>query len=81
MPVRFYTTERLANKFCNGECIHRVNCAPQTMDDQTNDSSGLNILVKGGIVASECPILSRVFPFAGWLDAVNHGGKCGEQQE
>jgi hypothetical protein len=78
MTVKFFTTTRLAGKFCERECVYKTECSPVTTDTSENDGSGLNILVVGNIVASECPIMARIWPFAGWVDAKNHTGRCGE---
>lgn len=77
--VRFYTTERLAEKFCKSGCTSRAECNPTSTNTGENDQSGLNVLVVGHIVASECPIMARIWPSTGWVDAKNHTGRCGEQ--
>jgi hypothetical protein len=79
MSVKFFTTQRLAGKFCEGGCSYRTECNPVATNNGENDMSGLNVLVVGNIVATECPIMARVWPFAGWIDAQNHLGRCGEQ--
>ena len=80
MTVKFFTTSRLVGKYCQGGCQLRKECSPSITDNNEGDLSGLNILVVGQIVASECPIMARIWPFAGWIDAKNHVGRCGEQE-
>lgn len=79
MSVKFYTTQRLVDKYCKGGCTNCKECAPNISDNGENDRSGMNLLVAGDIVASECPIMARIWPGLGWVDAKNHKGRCGEQ--
>ena len=81
MTVKFYTTERLVQRFCTGNCTLADVCKPSVTKSEESDRSGLNYLVAGSIAASECPIMARMWPFAGWVDARNHKGRCGEQEQ
>jgi hypothetical protein len=78
MTVKFYTTPRLIEKYCRGVCTNSGECTPKIADNGENDGSGMNFLVIGCAMASECPIMARVWPSAGWVDASNHMGRCGE---
>lgn len=80
MSEKFYTTQRLVGKYCRGGCDHRDECVPTITDNQSGDMSGLNLLVVCNIAAGECPIMARKYPFAGWVHAKNHKGRCGEQE-
>ena len=76
--VDIYTTSRLVDKYCNGECLLRGQCQPQVAQTG-NDVSGMNNRVKGQMEVSECPIVAREYPPTGWVAAQNHTGRCGYQ--
>ena len=78
--VDIFTTSRLTQKFCHGSCERVAVCNPKITDANTEDRSGMNLRVVGQVVATECPIMARVWPSVGWVSAENHTGRCGYQE-
>lgn len=77
--VDIFTTSRLVQRFCQGGCERKAECNP-VITESGSDGSGLNYRVVGRVLVSECPIMARMWPVTGWVDAQNHTGKCGYQE-
>ena len=77
--IDVFVSARLAAQYCNSSCWHRTECNPKIYQESSAIDSSLTLRVLGQMLCSECPIMCRELPSAGWA-AAGHDQWCGYTQ-